>query len=233
MISGNLDIRSSEHPYDFWDVVLRGDSIYPNSGNRVFDEFQMPDWSKALELRDRETIRHTIRVARLTVRLARFMGVSDNELEIINRGALLHDIGKLGVPDRILLKPGPLDEAEWEIMRQHPGLAFEILSLIPELQSAIDIPYCHHERWDGTGYPRGLKAEEIPFAARIFSVIDVWDALTSDRPYRRAWSPERALKYIQLGSGQQFDPDAVNAFLYLIATNQLFQTENVDFIPSD
>jgi len=146
-------------------------------------------WSSALDLRDKETEGHTLRVTAQTLELAHIMGLSGDQLVNIRRSALLHDIGKMGVPDHILLKAEDLTEDEWKIMRKHPTFAFELLSPIRYLKSAaIDIPYCHHEKWDGTGYPRGLKGEQIPLAARIFAAPDVWDALTSDRPYRPAWS---------------------------------------------
>ena len=145
-------------------------------------------WSRALDLRDKETEGHSQRVTEMAVRLASDLGVTGDALMQIRRGALLHDIGKMGVPDQILLKPGPLSESEWEIMRKHPVFAYEMLSPIEFLVPALDIPYCHHEKWDGTGYPRGLSGEDIPLAARIFAVIDVWDALRSDRPYRPGWS---------------------------------------------
>jgi response regulator RpfG family c-di-GMP phosphodiesterase len=134
----------------------------------------------------------------------------------IRRGALLHDIGKLGVPDQILLKPGTLTEAEWEIMRQHPVYALNMLTPIHHLQPALDIPYCHHEKWDGTGYPRCLKGEQIPLSARLFAIVDVWDALGSDRPYRKAWPKEKILKYIQEESGKHFDPQVVDTFMKVI-----------------
>ena len=173
-------------------------------------------WSKALDLRDRETEGHTKRVAEMTIRLARAIGVPEKEILHIQRGALLHDIGKMGVPDNILLKPDKLTDEEWEIMRKHPVFAYEMLSPIAYLQPALDIPHCHHEKWDGTGYPRGLKGEEIPLVARIFTIVDVWDALTSDRPYRPAWTKERALNYVKEQSGKHFDPQVVSAFLNLI-----------------
>jgi putative nucleotidyltransferase with HDIG domain len=173
-------------------------------------------WSRALDLRDKETEGHTQRVTEITERLARALGMSDNELVHIRRGALLHDIGKMGIPDNILNKPGPLTGGEWEIMRQHPIHAYDLLSSISFLRPALDIPYCHHEKWDGTGYPRGLKGEEIPLAARIFALVDVWDALRSDRPYRQAWSDEKALEYIRSQSGAHFDPHVVELFLQLI-----------------
>jgi len=173
-------------------------------------------WAQALELRDQETEGHTRRVADLTVKLAQALGISSEDLVHIRRGALLHDIGKMGIPDQILLKPGPLTEEEWEIMKKHPVYAWELLSSIRYLRPALDIPYCHHEHWDGTGYPRGLKGEEIPLSARIFSVVDVWDALTSDRPYRPAWTREKALEYIKEQAGHHFDPQIAERFLELL-----------------
>ncbi|PDW04843.1 HD domain-containing phosphohydrolase [Candidatus Viridilinea mediisalina] len=173
-------------------------------------------WSRALDLRDHETEGHSVRVTELTMQLARTMGINGEELEHIRRGALLHDIGKMGIPDRILLKPGPLSVAEWEVMRQHPTYAYEWLAMIPFLQQTLIIPYGHHEKWDGTGYPQGLKGEAIPLAARIFSVVDVWDALRSERPYRPAWSDERALEYIKQRAGSHFDPTVVQAFIAMI-----------------
>jgi PAS domain S-box-containing protein len=172
-------------------------------------------WSRALELRDRETHGHTARVVELTVRLAAAMGVPAGDLVHVRRGALLHDIGKMGVPDGILLKPGPLTEEEWQVMRQHPRLAYELLSPIAFLRQAIDIPYCHHERWDGVGYPRCLAGEAIPLAARIFAVVDAWDALHFARPYREMWAEERVLAYLREQSGTRFDPTVVAAFLTL------------------
>ncbi len=170
-------------------------------------------WSRALDLRDRETEGHTVRVTRLTLNLARAMGLVDGELIHIRRGALLHDIGKMGVPDSILLKRGPLSEDDWKIMRRHPQFAFDMLSPIPYLHPAIEIPYCHHEKWDGTGYPRGLAGEDIPIEARIFAVVDVYDALCSDRPYRAALSPAQARDYIRAQAGKHFDPRVVDIFL--------------------
>lgn len=173
-------------------------------------------WSRALDLRDHETEGHTQRVTELTLRLARAMHIPEHQVIHIHRGALLHDIGKIGVPDSILHKTGPLTPEEWEIMRQHPRLAYELMNPIVYLRPAIDIPYCHHEKWDGTGYPRGLKGEEIPLAARLFAVADVFDALTSDRPYRKAWSVEQALQYIAEQAGKHFDPKVVSVFLDLM-----------------
>jgi putative nucleotidyltransferase with HDIG domain len=177
-------------------------------------------WSKALDLRDKDTEGHTRRVTELTDRLARDLGIGEAERVHIRRGAMLHDIGKMGIPDAILLKEGPLSEEEWKIMKQHPDLAMSMLSSISFLRHALDIPYCHHEKWDGSGYPRGLKGREIPIAARIFAVVDVYDALTSDRPYRRAWSGEDALDHIRSGAGSHFDPDAASAFIQQISNQQ-------------
>ncbi len=178
-------------------------------------------WAKALELRDEETEGHTRRVTSMTERLAREIGMSEAEMIQVHRGALLHDIGKMGVPDSILLKPSKLTEGEWEIMRQHPVYAYSFISQIEYLAPAVDIPYCHHEKWDGSGYPRGLKGEQIPLSARIFAVIDVWDALTSDRPYRKAWEQDRVKEYIQEQVGKHFDPTVVEKFMPLIAEDQL------------
>jgi len=173
-------------------------------------------WSRAMDMRDKETEGHTRRVTEMTVRLALALGVGEEEIVHLRRGAMLHDMGKLGVPDEILLKPSKLTQEEWEIMRRHPQLAYDMLSHIPYLRPALDIPYCHHEKWDGTGYPRGLKGEQIPLSARIFAVVDVWDALSSDRSYRPAWTPERVLAYLREQSGKHFDPRVVEAFLALL-----------------
>jgi PAS domain S-box-containing protein/putative nucleotidyltransferase with HDIG domain len=174
-------------------------------------------WSQALDLRDKETEGHSQRVTELTMILARQMGMTDEALVHVRRGALLHDIGKMGIPDAILLKPGALDDAEWNLMRQHPTFAYDLLSKIQFLRPALEIPYCHHEKWDGSGYPRRLSGEQIPLAARIFAVVDVWDALTSERPYRAAWSRERALAHIRDQVGFHFDPQVVEVFLQMVA----------------
>ena len=173
-------------------------------------------WARALELRDQETEGHTRRVANMTLDLAAVMGIAKDEVENIRRGSLLHDIGKMGIPDSVLLKPGSLDEREWEIMRQHPEHARRLMEPIEYLLPAIVIPYCHHEKWDGTGYPQHLKGEEIPLEARIFAIVDVWDALTSDRPYRLAWTKEKALQHIVEQNNTHFDPQVVEAFLKII-----------------
>ncbi len=173
--------------------------------------------SRALDLRDEETEGHSRRVTEMTLRLAAGVGLTEAQLVQIRRGALLHDIGKMGIPDRILLKPGKLTDEEWEIMRRHPTYALEMLSPITFLQPALDIPYCHHEKWDGTGYPRGLKGEEIPLSARLFAIVDVWDALRSDRPYRLAWPASKVRDHLRSLSGTHFDPCVVDIFLEIIA----------------
>jgi PAS domain S-box-containing protein len=178
-------------------------------------------WSNALELRESATAGHSQRVVLLSLEIAKVLKFNEVELANIQRGALLHDIGKMGIPDIILLKPGPLTEDEWGIMRQHPLLAYQMLSKIPYLTPSLDIPHYHHEKWDGTGYPHGLKGEEIPIAARIFAVVDVWDALTSDRPYRVAWSNKKALDYIKTQSGFHFDPRIVEIFVEILKSNSI------------
>ncbi len=172
-------------------------------------------WSGALDLRDKETEGHSQRVTAETLRLAEYMGLPDAELVQIRRGALLHDIGKMGIPDAVLLKPGPLSDEEWVIMKQHPTYALELLSPIAYLRPALEIPYSHHEKWDGSGYPLGLSGTQIPLSARLFAVVDVWDALCSDRPYREGWPLQRVLKHIRDGAGTHFDPTVVAAFLQI------------------
>jgi cyclic di-GMP phosphodiesterase len=179
-------------------------------------EATIEGWSHALDLRDRETEGHSRRVTQLTVRLAQALGISDDEIMHIRRGALLHDMGKIGIPDSILHKPDQLTAEEWTIMHNHPQLAYDMLYPIEYLRPALEIPLTHHEKWDGTGYPRGLKGEEIPIVARLFAVVDVWDALTSDRPYRPAWSQAEALTYIREQSGKHFDPQAVDLFFKVV-----------------
>ncbi len=175
-------------------------------------EATIEGWSRAMDLRDRETEGHTLRVTDMTMKLARYMQVNESQMAAFRHGALLHDIGKMGVPDSILLKAGSLTDEEWLIMRQHPRLAREMLLPITYLKEALDIPSSHHEKWDGSGYPQGLAGEEIPLSARIFAVIDVWDALTSDRPYRKKWTNQETRQYIAAQSGRQFDPWVVKAF---------------------
>ncbi len=179
-------------------------------------EATIDGWTRALELRDFTTERHSSRVIDLTVEMGKRMGLTAQELQRLRRGAQLHDVGKIGIPDAILLKPGPLDESEWKVMRRHPLYAYELLSPIPHFYDLLDIPYCHHEKWDGSGYPRRLRGEEIPLAARIFAVVDVWDALSSNRPYRSAWQPHQVVDYLRYQSNRHFQADVVEAFLDLI-----------------
>jgi PAS domain S-box-containing protein/putative nucleotidyltransferase with HDIG domain len=232
-VKGVLEVyhRSPLHPdpdwLDFLDTTARQAAIAIDN-SELFNSLQrtnlelalaydntLEGWSRALDLRDHETEGHTMRVVEMTLVLARSLGLGDEKLAQIRRGALLHDIGKMGVPDAILNKPGPLTEEEWVIMRRHPRDAYEMLLPISYLRPALEIPYCHHEKWDGTGYPRGLQREEIPLSARIFALVDVWDALRSDRPYRKAWTDAKALEYIRSQSGAHFDPQVVEAFLHL------------------
>lgn len=173
-------------------------------------------WIRALDLRDKETEGHTLRVTELAEQLAAEIGLSEMEMMHIRRGALLHDIGKIGVQDHILRKAGPLTDEEWVIMRRHPQFAYDLLSPIAYLQQDLDIPYCHHEKWDGSGYPRGLKGQQIPLPARLFAIIDVWDALISERPYRDAWPEDKAFEFVRSQAGIHFDPDIVQAFFRLM-----------------
>jgi HD-GYP domain-containing protein (c-di-GMP phosphodiesterase class II) len=173
-------------------------------------------WGRALELRDKETQGHTDRVGEMTLKLARRLGIEGEELTNIMRGTLLHDIGKMGIPDHILHKPGTLTEEEWEIMRQHPQYAYNLIYPIHYLRPALDIPYAHHERWDGSGYPRGLKGEDIPIAARIFAVVDIWDALLNERVYRNAWPEDKVIDYLKSAAGIELDPEIVEVFLEMI-----------------
>jgi HD-GYP domain-containing protein (c-di-GMP phosphodiesterase class II) len=193
-------------------ATLFADLQRANEGLLLAYDNTLEGWSRALDLRDRETEGHTQRVTELTLRLAGTMGLVTDDLVHVRRGAILHDIGKMGIPDAILLKPGPLTDDEWLVMRRHPMLAFELLSPIPYLKPALDIPFCHHEKWDGTGYPRGLSGEQIPVAARIFAIADVWDALRSDRPYRPAWPTTDVRDYIHSLAGTHFDPRVVDLF---------------------
>ncbi|HEY4712185.1 MAG TPA: HD domain-containing phosphohydrolase [Dehalococcoidia bacterium] len=232
-VMGVLEIfhRSQLEPDEEWLNflnILAGQAAIAIDSAKLFESLQSSNtelalaydatiegWSRALDLRDKETEGHSRRVTQLTVQLAKAMGIKNSELVQIRRGALLHDIGKMGIPDSILLKPDELTEKEWEIMKQHPVHAVNMLGSLMYLKDALDIPYSHHEKWDGTGYPRGLKGEEIPLAARIFAVADVYDALTSNRPYRKAWTKAEALQYIREQSGKHFDPTIVDAFFNL------------------
>jgi response regulator RpfG family c-di-GMP phosphodiesterase len=176
-------------------------------------------WSRALDLRDEETEGHSQRVTEMAIALGRLAAMSDAELVHVKRGALLHDMGKLGIPDAILLKPGKLTEDEWAIMRKHPAYAYELLSPTAYLRPSLDIPYCHHEKWDGSGYPRGLSGEHIPLAARLFAVADVCDALRANRPYRKGWPEEKIREHISALAGTHFDPRAVELFDQLMRGN--------------
>ena len=173
-------------------------------------------WLRALELKDKQTGGHSHRLAHLSVAIGQELGIENDDLIHLRRGALLHDIGKMGIPDAILNKAGPLSDEERKFMELHTQFGRDILAPIPFLQPAADIAYCHHENWDGSGYPRGLKGEEIPLMARIVSTCNVWDALVSDQPYRKAWPKKDAQNYIDLGSGHQFDPKIVDVFLPFI-----------------
>lgn len=202
-------------------VVLENTQLFEDlqkshSELRIAYDRTIEGWSRALDLRDRETEGHTQRVTQTTIELARTFGLSEEELIYVRWGALLHDIGKLGIPDHVLFKPNVLTDEERALMRKHPEFAHEMLSGISYLKSAVDIPYCHHEKWDGTGYPRGLKGKQIPLPARLFTIVDVWDALTSTRPYRLAWTEERAVQYIEHEAGSHFDPQVVKKFLEMI-----------------
>ncbi|PKO11716.1 MAG: hypothetical protein CVU39_27920 [Chloroflexi bacterium HGW-Chloroflexi-10] len=202
-------------------LAIANAQLYKNAQQAIADlshayDATLEGWSRVLDMRDHITDAHTHRVADLTIVLARKVGISESETVHIRRGALLHDIGKIGIPDAILQKPDRLSDAELAIMQTHPEKAYQIISQIEYLTSAMDIPYCHHEKWNGTGYPRKLKGEEIPLAARLFAVVDVFDALISDRPYRKAWKKEEALEYIKSQSGKHFWSDAVKAFLEIV-----------------
>lgn len=230
-VKGVLEIfhRSILQPDDEWFEFLDGLALQAAiaiDNNSLFYDLERSNmdlalaydstiegWSRALDYRDKETEGHSQRVTDLTIRIAREMGMNEEELVHVRRGALLHDIGKMGIPDNILLKPGKLTEEEWTIMRLHPVYSYELLYPIAYLRPALDIPHFHHEKWDGSGYPEGLKGEQIPLSARIFAVVDVWDALRSDRPYRPAWGEEKTKEYIRSLSGIQFDPKVVDIFM--------------------
>ncbi len=234
-IKGVFEIfnRTSLSPSEEWMHFLQtlaGQAAIAIDNSQLFDNLQrsnqeltqaydttLEGWARALELRDRETEGHTRRVTDLTTRLAQYMDIGEDELVNIYRGVLLHDIGKMGVPDQILRKTGPLADTEWIEMRRHPQYAFDLLAPILFLHPALDIPYCHHEHWDGSGYPRGLKGEQIPMSARIFSIVDIWDALLSDRPYRKAWDREKVIRYLTDISGKILDPKVVDTFLKMIS----------------
>jgi HD-GYP domain-containing protein (c-di-GMP phosphodiesterase class II) len=228
-----LGHRSGLQPDQAWlDFLetLAGQAAMAIDSIKVFEDLQRSNyelamaynrtiegWSHALDLRDRETKDHTSRVAEMTIMLAKMAGMTDSDIMYVKYGALLHDIGKMGIPDAILLKDDYLTSEEWGIMHMHPTYAYQMLLPVEYLRPALDIPYCHHERWDGTGYPRGLQGEEIPVAARLFAVVDVWDALLSNRPYRQGWSEDKVLEYIRSQAGTHFDPQAVELFFRVVS----------------
>lgn len=177
-------------------------------------EATIEGFARALELREGEPFGHTRQVAEITTLFARAVGMPEDTLPHLRRGAFLHDIGKLGIPESILHKAGTLTDNEWAVMRTHPQIGYDLLLPIIYLHASLDIPYCHHEKWDGTGYPQGLADEKIPLMARIFSVVDVWDALISDRPFRKAWTDEQASHYLRQQAGTRFDPKLVDIFLH-------------------
>jgi PAS domain S-box-containing protein len=231
---GVLEIfhRSPLHPDQSWlDFLhdLANQASITIDTSRLFQELQrfnldlrlayettIEGWSKALDLRDKETEGHTLRVTEMTVALARMAKIPETEIVHVRRGALLHDLGKMGIPDHILHKPDKLTDKELVIMRKHPTFAYELLCPIEYLRPCLSIPHSHHEKWDGTGYPQGLKGEQIPLPARLFAIVDAWDALTSDRPYRKAWPREKAIEYLRQQSGSHFDPQVVELFLRMI-----------------
>ena len=195
-------------------MAIKNASLFEELEN-AYEETLM-GWAKAVELRDQDTENHTMRVAELTIHLARFLRVPDEQIIHIRRGAMMHDIGKLGIPDSILLKTDRLTPREFEIMKMHTTYAYDMIYPIKHLRPAIEIPFCHHEKWDGSGYPRGLRCEEIPLEARIFAVVDVWDALRSNRPYRVEWSKETVIEYLKEQIYSHFDPQIVYSYLEMI-----------------
>jgi putative nucleotidyltransferase with HDIG domain len=220
---GNLDVQVKVETNDEISILTESfNTMVANLSQSQQDLLNAYDstlegWAKALELRDKETEGHSERVTRLTVKLAEAMAIQGESLVNIRRGALLHDIGKMGTPDAILHKNGPLDPHEREIIQQHPQHAYDMLKHIDYLQAALEIPYCHHEKWDGTGYPRGLRGTDIPIAARLFAIVDVYDALISDRPYRKALPREEVVAYLKTQSGTHFDPAVVDLFLKVLS----------------
>jgi PAS domain S-box-containing protein len=232
-ICGCIDIVSYTHTITWSDgdvarLKMVGDAIANLLGRKDAEEdlaeaydTTLEGWAQALDLRDKETEGHSRRVTETTISVARAMGCTEEELVHVRRGSLLHDIGKMGIPDEILRKRGPLTDGERTVVVRHPITAYNLLKPIAYLEKALDIPYCHHEKWDGSGYPRGLKGEEIPLAARIFAVVDVWDALSSDRPYREAWSHDKVTRYMIAESGKHFDPDVLNIFLQMLEKGEI------------
>jgi hypothetical protein len=203
--------RTREHEEEI--ATLYRDLQRSNADLVLAYDTTIEGWARALELRDKDTEGHTRRVYEMTVQVAQRFGLGEEELAHVRRGAMLHDIGKMGVPDSILLKPESLTEEEWTIMKKHPEYAFQMLAPIAYLRPALDIPYCHHEKWDGSGYPRGLKGEQIPLAARIFTIADMWDALCSERMYHLPWPRRKVCDHIRGLAGSQFDPKVVEVFM--------------------
>lgn len=217
---GLLQWRSAsvfqENVHDKLTLMIRSLEVEKTALHEAYDE-TIAGWARTLELRDIETAGHSERVVTMSMDLGKALGMENGELVTVKRGALLHDIGKLAIPDSILLKRGKLTQDERIIMENHPNLAYDLLRAILFLKSSIDIPYCHHEKWNGLGYPRGLFREQIPLAARLFTVVDVYDALTHDRPYRAAWPKLRTLEHIHMERGISFDPYIVDRFLELMS----------------
>jgi response regulator RpfG family c-di-GMP phosphodiesterase len=211
-----LEALASQAAISIDNIELFDELQRSNQELRLSYDATIEGWSYALDLRDRETEGHTRRLVEMTIQMGRRVEINEDELIHIRRGALLHDIGKMGVPDSILFKPGALSEEEWQVMRKHPVYAYEMLSSVSYLRKALEIPYCHHEYWNGEGYPRGLRGEDIPFKARIFALADVWDALNSDRPYRPAWPKAKVVGYMKDMAGVQFDPTLVPEFFDLV-----------------
>jgi HD-GYP domain-containing protein (c-di-GMP phosphodiesterase class II) len=219
---GDMSVQVDTHTNDEISILTESFNTMVTSLNQSQQDLlkaydtTLEGWAKALELRDKETEGHSERVTRLTVRLAEAMGIQGEALVDIRRGALLHDIGKLGIPDAILHKNGGLNDQEMSVVRKHPMYAYDMLKGIGYLESALAIPVFHHEKWDGTGYPQGLKGEAIPISARIFAIVDVWDALISDRPYRKALLREDVIAYLKDQSGRHFDPLVVDVFMQIL-----------------
>lgn len=230
-LAGNLSLPFSDMVRDM--LQIQQDTLTSASEQiremlaKAYDA-TISSWSRLLDRKDPETEGHSLRVTQMMIELGHSIGMNEEEALYARWGALLHDVGKTGVPDNILHKPGPLTAEEWVLMREHTSIAYEILSGVTFLRPALDIPYCHHEKWDGTGYPRGLQGEEIPLAARLFAVIDVYDALTSDRPYRKGWSQQEAIAHLHALSGTHFDPRAIKAFLKMLSAKEAKNRETLD-----
>ena len=194
-----------------------------NAEQKLIDTYDitLKGWAKALELRDKETEGHTRRVTELTIKLAQACGVPADEIDDLRRGAILHDIGKLAISDQVLLKPGELNGEEWVSMSQHPKLGYQLLAPIDFLKGSLDIVLYHHERWDGSGYPEGLHGEDIPLSARIFAIVDVWDAIQSERPYKKAWTRQDAITFMSKNAGSHFDPKLIELFLQLVEKGEI------------